>query len=210
MFTRDEERTPPGHPPRDARGVKFGRGGARTLREARGAGAGDSGPAGRALTTHAEQRHGRGADQPPPHLSRSPRRAAPSFLLAGAAPPRAVCLAGPAATHGARRRPRSPLPRSRPGSHGRSEQRKGLRLRRPTEDWARPRGAIAEKRERPELPPVTRAGIRARVWARPSLRATPPANPLAPSLPTTPPQERVDNEVRFIFLICEIESSSAH
>lgn len=138
--------------------MKFRRGGARTLREARGAGAGDSGPAGRALTTHAEQRHGRGADQPPPHLSRSPRRAAPSFLSAGAAPPRAVRLAGPAATHGARRRPRSPLPRSRPGSHGRSEKRKGLRLRRPTEDWARPRGAIAAKRERPELPPVTRAG----------------------------------------------------
>lgn len=86
---------------------------------------------------------------------------APSFLSAGAAPPRAVRLAGPAATHGASRRPRSPLPRSRPGSHGRSEQRKGLRLRRPTEDWARPGGAIAAKRERPELPPVTPARIRA-------------------------------------------------
>lgn len=88
--------------------------------------------------------------------ARSP--AAPSFLSAGAAPPSAVRLAGPAAPHGPRRPPRSPLPRSRPGSHGRSEQRKELRLRRQTGDWARPRGAIAAKRERPELPPLTPAG----------------------------------------------------
>lgn len=97
--------------------------------------------------------------------ARSP--AAPSFLSAGAAPPSAVRLAGPAAPHGPRRPPRSPLPRSRPGSHGRSEQRKELRLRRQTGDWARPRGAIAAKRERPELPPLTPAGIRARDWAEP-------------------------------------------
>lgn len=170
---------------------------------------GDSGPAGRALTTHAEQRHGRDADQPPPHLSLSQRRAAPSFLSAGAAPPRAIRLAGPAATHGPGRRPRSPLPRSRPGSHGRREQRKELRLGRQTGDWARPRGAIATKRERLKIPPVTRSGIRARAWEEPIPRATPPGQSARAQSADPAPRQHVDNEVPFIFLICKIDSSSA-
>lgn len=162
-------------------------------------GVGAAGPAGRALTTHAEQRHGRGADQPPPHLSRARSRAAPSFLSAGAAPPSAVRLASPAAPHGPRRPPRSPLPRSCPGSHGWSERRKEMRLRRQTGNWARPRGAIAAKRERPELPPLTPTGIGARARAGPIPRATPPGQSACAQSADPAPQQHVNFEVPLQF-----------
>lgn len=125
--------------------------------------------------------------------------AAPSFLSAGAAPPSAVRLAGPAAPHGPRRPPRSPLPRSCPGSHGRRERRKELRLGRQTGDWARPRGAIAAKLERPELPPLTPAGIPTRAWAGPIPRATPPGQSARAQSADPAPQEHVNFEVPLQF-----------
>lgn len=208
MFLSDCEHTrSPGNPG----GANFGRGGAGTLLGARGQAWETRVPrAAHSPRTQSSDMAEARADQPPPHLSRARRRAAPSFLSAGAAPPPAVRLAGPAAPHGPRRRPRSPLPRSRPGSHCRSEPERELRLRRQTGDWARPRGAMAARRERPELPPVTPAGDPSEGLGRLNPRGHAP-RPIGWRPVCRPrPSGARRFEVPFIFLMQQIENSSAH
>lgn len=123
----------------------------------------------RALTTHAQQRHGRGAGEPP-------RAAAPSLLSAGAAAAPAIGPTGLAAPHG----PRSAgsvllLPRTRSNSHRLRRFPITVSTSQQAGYWARQHGAIAGRKERLGLPPSTPPGIRASAWTEATRGAPPPS-----------------------------------
>lgn len=140
-------------------------------------------PCVRALTAHAEQRHGRGAGEPPPRplsfqqvprlLPQSAPRLWPLFM---------VPVAGSAL----------PLPRTRSNSH----RLRGFSITgspgRQAGYWARQHGAIAGRKERAGLPPSTPphrdpSGRRTAPPVAPRL----PANQLTPSPPAPPPHQHV-------------------
>lgn len=118
-------------------------------------------PAVRALTTHAEQRHGRGAGKP------RPRRRTRPLPLSFQQVPRLLPLSAPRVwpllmVHVAGSV--LPLPRTRSNSHRLSGFPIVISTGRQAGDWARHRGAIAGKQERSELPPSTPHGIRVSAW----------------------------------------------
>lgn len=68
-----------------------------------------------------------------------------------------------------------PLPRTNSSSHRLRELPIAVSTGPQAEHWARQRGAIAERQERPGLPPSTPPGIRASAWTEPTRGAPPPS-----------------------------------
>lgn len=68
-----------------------------------------------------------------------------------------------------------PLPRTNSSSHPLRELPIAVSTGPQAEHWARQRGAIAERQERPGLPPSTPPGIRASAWTEPTRGAPPPS-----------------------------------
>lgn len=122
-------------------------------------------PAVRALTTHAEQRHGRGAGRRPP------RRRTRPLPLSFQQVPRLLSLSAPQVwpllmVHVAGSV--LPLPRTRSNSHRLRGFPIVISAGRQAGDWARHRGAIAGKQEQSGPPPSTPHGIRASAWTSPT------------------------------------------
>ena len=167
--------------------MKFGKGGNPTPTGSSWRSLSDLGPSTpvRALTAHAEQRHGRAAGDPPPR----PRpAAAPSLLLAGAAAVPAIDPTGLAAPHGPRRRQRPAAP-SDPLQLSPSE-------RAPDSGDYRPAGGglgAAPRRHRWEVraigtPSLTPPGIRASAGIEPSRGAPPPSQSTHAQSAAPPPR----------------------